>query len=78
MEATRANGLTTFDGALKEIRDVSSPEAVTKAAQQAAKAAKEAAMEADRTVHSSPWLFIGAAALTAGTLGFLAGRKMKL
>jgi len=31
-------------------------------------------MEATRT---SPWVFIGAAALTAGALGFLAGRKMK-
>jgi hypothetical protein len=76
MKAERANGLTSFNGALKEMRGASS-ETVTKIAEQATESAKRAVAEVDQSAHRSPWYFIGGAAAAAGALGFYAGRKLR-
>ncbi len=76
MKAARVNGLTSFNGALNEMREASS-ESVAKIAEQATETAKQAVTEVDRSAHRSPWYFIGGAAALAGALGFYAGRKLK-
>lgn len=57
----------------RNLRDVS--DQATTAIEEGKKVARETATSVDQSVHSSPWSYVGGAALAGVVVGFLLGRK---